>query len=88
MSPQVHASPEDLRRFAKELRSGSHEFQRVASGLRGKLGRLDWKDSERQKFEQDFNQVMKQLLSFSERLVSDYAPMLDKKASALEQYQR
>lgn len=45
-----------------------------------------WQDAERQKFEQDFKQAVKSLGQLTEKLKSQYAPVLDKKASALEQY--
>jgi hypothetical protein len=45
-----------------------------------------WRDSERQKFEQDFKQTLRSISQFSERMKSQYVPQLQKKADALDRF--
>lgn len=83
---EVHADPEKLRQFAKALTSSADQLQQVARALSRALDNSGWQDSERQKFEQDFKQTVKSLSQFTEKLKSQYVPVLHKKAAALEQY--
>ena len=84
--PDVHADPEKLKQFAKSLTTSADQLQQVARGMSRALESSGWQDSERQKFEQDFKQTVKALSQFTEKLRSQYAPALQKKAAALEQY--
>ena len=84
--PEVHADPEKLRQLAKSLTNSADQLQQVARSLSRALESSGWQDSERQKFEQDFRQTVKSLSQFTEKLKSQYAPVLQKKAAALEQY--
>jgi len=84
--PDVHADPEKLKEFARTLIKSADQLQQVAQSLSRALDKSGWNDSERQKFEQDFKQTVKSLTQFNEKLKSTYAPTLQKKASALEQY--
>ena len=84
--PEVHADPEKLRQFAKALISSADQLQQIARGLSRALDHSGWQDAERQKFEQDFKQTVKTLSQFTEKLKRQYAPVLLKKAAALEQY--
>lgn len=84
--PEVHADPEKLRQFAKALTSSADQLQQMARGLSRALDSSGWQDAERQKFEQDFEQTVKALSQFSEKLKGQYAPVVQKKAAALEQY--
>ena len=84
--PEVHADPEKLRQFAKTLTSSADQLQQVARALSRALDSSGWQDAERQKFEQDFKQTVRTLSQFTEKLKSQYAPVLQKKAAALEQY--
>ena len=84
--PDVHADPEKLKQFAKSLTTSADQLQQVARGMSRALESSGWQDSERQKFEQDFKQTVKALSQFTEKLKSQYAPALQKKAAALEQY--
>ena len=83
---EVHADPEKLRQFAKTLMSSADQLQQVARTLSRALDNSGWHDEERRKFEQDFKQTVKTLGQFTEKLKGQYAPVLQKKASALEQY--
>lgn len=84
--PEVHADPEKLKQLAKTLNSSADQLQQLARSLSRALENSGWQDAERQKFEQDFKQTVKTLSQFTEKLRSQYAPVLQKKAAALEQY--
>lgn len=84
--PDVRADPEKLEQLAKTLTKSADQLQQVAQALSRALESSGWQDSERQKFEQDFKQTVKSLGQFTDKLKSEYAPILQKKASALEQY--
>lgn len=84
--PEVHADPEKLKQLARSLTQSADQLQQVARTLSRALENSGWQDSERQKFEQDFKQTVKSLSQFTDKLKSQYAPILQKKAAALEQY--
>jgi len=84
--PEVHADPEKLKQLARSLTQSADQLQQVARTLSRALESSGWQDSERQKFEQDFKQTVKSLSQFTDKLKSQYAPILQKKAAALEQY--
>lgn len=84
--PDVHADPEKLKQLARSLTKSADQLQQVARSLSRALETSGWQDSERQKFEQDFKQTVKSLSQFTDKLKSQYAPILQKKAAALEQY--
>ena len=84
--PDVHADPEKLKQLARTLTTSADELQKVARTLTRALESSGWQDAERQKFEQDFKQTVRTLGQFTEKLKGQYAPALQKKAAALEQY--
>ena len=59
--PAVHADPEKMKEFAKQLGRSADKLQEVARELSRALDRSGWQDAERQKFEQDFKQTLKSL---------------------------
>jgi uncharacterized protein YukE len=83
---EVHADPEKLKQFAKTLMSLADQLQQVTRSMSRALDNSGWQDAERQRFEQDFKQTVKSLSQFTEKLKGQYAPVLQKKAAALEQY--
>lgn len=84
--PDVHADPEKLRQLAKSFVKSADQLQQIARGLARALESSGWDDAERQKFEQDFKQTLRSLTQFTEKLKGAYAPAVQKKAAALEQY--
>ena len=56
MSPQAIASPEELERFARELKQFNAQLADSMSRLQGKFANLGetWRDQEHQKFAQEF----------------------------------
>ena len=86
--PQVHADPDKLRQFARELRRASSDLEGQASSLLKRLGNIDWDDAERRQFENDMGAVTKAIGQFSRRLRDEYAPRLEHKARALDEFRR
>ena len=84
--PEIHADPEKMRQFARTLTSSADQLQQVARALSRALDNSGWQDAERQKFEQDFKQTVKGLSQLSDKLKGQYAPAMQKKAAALEQF--
>jgi uncharacterized protein YukE len=85
--PQAIVDPEELRRFAANLRKFNTEVQERITALSGQLVALGrtWRDQEHKKFSEDFEQQMKLITHFME-IVRDHIPMLVRKAESIEQY--
>jgi uncharacterized protein YukE len=84
--PNVHADPDKLREFAGTLSRSAQQLESIARQLQRSLEATGWQDSERQRFEQDFQQTARSLAQFTERLRSQYVPQLQKKAAALDRF--
>lgn len=82
----VHADPEKLRQFAKQLERAADQLVDVPRELSRALDRSGWEDAERLKFEQDFKLALKSLSQFTDKLRNEYAPALQRRASILDQY--
>jgi Proteins of 100 residues with WXG len=84
--PDVHADPDKLRQFAATLSRSAQQLESIARQLQRSLESTGWQDSERQRFEQDFQQTVRILGQFTDRLRSQYVPQLQKKAAALDRF--
>ncbi len=82
----VIADPEKLKQLAKTLNSSADQLHQIARNLTRALDSSGWDDAERQRFEQEFRHSMRNLTQIAELLKSQYAPGLQRKAAALEQY--
>ncbi|MFQ5342054.1 MAG: WXG100 family type VII secretion target [Anaerolineae bacterium] len=87
MSRQAIADPEDLERFARELKQFNGQLRDSMSRLQGQFGRLGdtWRDQEHQKFAQEFEQTMRVLHQFM-RSSDQQIPFLLRKAQRLREY--
>lgn len=67
MSPQAIANPEELERFARELKQFNAQLAESMSRLNGQFANLveTWRDQEHQKFAQEFEQTMRVLHHFA-----------------------
>ena len=84
--PDVRADPEKLRQFASVLSRSAGQLESITRQLRRSLDATGWQDSERQRFEEDFQSTVRALSSFTERLRDTYAPQLRRKAEALDRF--
>ena len=79
--------PEEVRRFASELKRFNDDIQTKASSLQARFAALGttWQDQDHEKFAEEFITTMKVLRKFME--VSDkHTPYLLRKAERIEQY--
>jgi len=84
---QAIVSPEELRKFASDLKHFSDELKQNLGQLHARFKQLGetWRDQEHKKFEKEFDQAsrtIKQFLTASD----DYVPFLVRKAMAAEGY--
>jgi uncharacterized protein YukE len=87
MSRQAIASPEELERFASELRTFDTQLLQSMSRLQGQFHRLGdtWRDQEHQKFAREFEQTMRVLHQFIQ-VAEEHHPFLIRKAQRLREY--
>jgi uncharacterized protein YukE len=87
MSPQAIASPEELERFARDLKQFNAQLAESMSRLQGQFANLGetWRDQEHQKFSQEFQQTMRVLHQFR-RTADEHIPFLMRKAARLRDY--
>lgn len=87
MSPQAIASPEDLERFARDLKQFNSQLRDSMSRLQGQFANLGetWRDQEHQKFAQEFEQTMRVLHHFIGS-AEQQIPFLMRKAQRLRDY--
>ena len=87
--PQVIVKPEDVWRFASELRRFNEELKNNFTRTHGIFKQLGetWRDQEHRKFEGEFDQTaraIRQFLAASEK----YVPFLVRKADAADEFLR
>ncbi|MCB1203993.1 MAG: WXG100 family type VII secretion target [Verrucomicrobiae bacterium] len=79
--------PNELRRFAEELKRFNGDLQNSLSSLQARFAALGdtWQDQEHVKFAQEFQETMKMLRRFMESS-SHQGPFLLRKAQRIEEY--
>ena len=79
--------PEEVRRFAKELKRFNDDIQVKASSLQARFAALGstWQDQEHEKFAEEFITTMKVLKKFTE-VSEKHTPYLLRKAQRIEEY--
>jgi WXG100 family type VII secretion target len=84
---QAIMDPEEVRKFASELKRFNQEIQTRMSSLQARFAALgsSWQDQEHDKFSEEFVQTMKALKKFVE-ISEKHAPLLLRKAQRIEQY--
>lgn len=84
---QAIASPEDLEKFAQELKQFNNQLTQSMSRLNAQFQRVGdtWRDQEHQRYAQEFEQTMRILQQFS-RSSEQQIPFLLKKAQRLRDY--
>ena len=79
--------PNELRRFAEELKRFNGDLQNSLSSLHARFAGFSdtWQDAEHAKFAQEFQETMKVLRRFMESS-SQQSPFLLRKAQRIEDY--
>jgi len=85
--PQAIMDPEEVRRFAEELKRFNMDLQNRISMLQARFASLGdtWQDQEHVKFADEFRQTMKALKRFME-ISGQHTPYLMRKAQRIEEY--
>jgi uncharacterized protein YukE len=84
---QAIMDPEEVRRFASELKRFNDDIQNKASSLQARFAALGatWQDQDQEKFAEEFLTTMKVLRKFME-ISEKQTPYLLRKAQRIEQY--
>jgi uncharacterized protein YukE len=84
---QAIIDPEEVRRFAAELKRFNGDLRERSSSLMSRFTSLGetWQDQEQEKFATEFLQMMKTMKSFLE-LSERHTPYLLRKADRIQQY--
>ncbi len=84
---QAIVDPEELRRFAVELKRFNEDLRERTASLMSRFSALgeSWQDQEQEKFATEFTQIMKSLKSFLD-LSEKHTPYLLRKADRIQQY--
>ena len=79
--------PEEVRRFAKELKRFNDDVHVRATALQARFNALSatWQDQEHEKFAEEFVSTMKVLRKFTE-VSETQTPFLLRKAQRIEEY--
>lgn len=79
--------PNELRRFAQDLKRFNANLQGQVAILAGRLSTLgqSWRDQEHTKFVEQFEQTMKVLARFNDQ-AEQHVPILLRKAEKIEEY--
>ena len=79
--------PEQVRRFADELKRFNTDLQDKIASLQARFATLadTWQDQEHAKFAEEFRQTMKALKKFVE-ISNHHTPYLLRKAQRIEEY--
>jgi WXG100 family type VII secretion target len=85
--PQAIMDPEEVRRFADELKRFNSDLQERVGSLQARFAALGdtWQDQEHIKFADEFKQTMKAMKKFIE-VSNQHTPYLLRKAQRIEEY--
>ncbi len=85
--PQAIMDPEQVRRFAEELKRFNMDLQNSMASLQARFAALgdSWQDQEHAKFSDEFKQTMMALKKFIE-VANAHTPYLLRKAQRIEEY--
>jgi len=86
---QANVDPDELRRFANNLKGFNTELSESLTSLHGQLLGLgqSWRDREHEKFSEEFESTMQVLSRFIE-VAEEHVPFLLRKADRAEEYLR
>ena len=89
LSGQAVVKPEDVRRFASELKQFTNKLHSDSGRLQAQFKRLGetWRDQEHLRFAQEFEQATRVFRKFMEDS-NQYVAYLTRKAEAAETYLR
>lgn len=85
--PKAFVNPEELRRFASELRNFNDSLKGELSGIHQRFTKLGetWQDQEHAKFAEVFEQMVRTLAKFADA-ADKHVPFLLRKAERIQEY--
>ena len=85
--PHAIVDPEELRRFAHNLKQFNNDLHNRMLVLHGQLVNLGstWRDKEHEKFSQEFEQTLQVIKRFVEH-ANEHIPFLLRKAERVDEY--
>ncbi|MBV8266556.1 MAG: WXG100 family type VII secretion target [Planctomycetaceae bacterium] len=85
--PQAIVDPQELRRFAMQLRQFNNDMLNRMTVLHGQLNNLGqtWRDKENEKFVEQFEQTLTAISRFVDA-TNQHVPFLLRKADRVEEY--
>jgi uncharacterized protein YukE len=85
--PQAIMDPQEVRRFAEELKRFNTDLQDRIVSLQARFSALGdtWQDQEHSKFAEEFKTTMKAMRKFVE-VSNQHTPYLLRKAQRIEEY--
>jgi uncharacterized protein YukE len=85
--PQAIMDPEEVRRFAEDLKRFNQDIQERMVLLQARFGALGdtWKDQEHVRFAEEFQQTLRALMRFVD-IANQHVPFLLRKARRIEDY--
>ncbi len=85
MTSGAHGNPDELKKFAKQLRDTRTQVSQLGRELKRTLSSIDWDDKVKQKIDADVKGVVGGLEKFAGKL-DEHAKDVDRKASDLSKY--
>ncbi len=84
---QAIVNPEELRRFAQQLKHFNTGLQEQMTALAGKMESLSasWRDQENKRFMEEFDRNLKSMARIVE-VNEEYIPFLMRKADRIDEY--
>ena len=85
--PKAIVDPEELRRFAFDLKRFNGDVQARITGIHRRFVKLGetWRDQEHAKFAEEFEQMIRSLSKFVESS-DQHVPLLLRKAESIQNY--
>ncbi|RKQ93824.1 hypothetical protein C8N24_3698 [Solirubrobacter pauli] len=84
MSDAVVADPDDVKRLARELETYRSKIQDASKQAQNAINRANWKDRQKQQFEDKFRDFQRQTDRFVDAQVKDFVKQLNALAHDLE----
>ena len=85
--PKAYVNPEDLRRFAMELKRFNDDLKGEIAGIHHRFTKLGetWQDQEHAKFAENFETLVRTLAKFADA-AEKHIPFLLRKAERIQEY--
>ena len=85
--PKAYVNPEDLRRFAMDLKRFNDDLKGEISGIHHRFTKLGetWQDQEHAKFAESFDTLVRTLAKFADA-ADKHIPFLLRKAERIQEY--